>query len=77
VRLEQVNKWPNCMLATWWWWWQQWHSNILSDLIYIFKSHVNYNSTLYIKILGLMGDVLAVWEKISKGIKSMSNTKPS
>jgi len=41
----------------------------------MFKSHVIIGS-MYIKILGLMGDILAVREKISKGIKSMSNKIP-
>jgi len=75
MRPEWVNKWPNYMLARWWWWW--WHKNILSDLIHIFKSHVIIDSMSYIKMLRLMGDILAVREKISKGIKSMSNKIPS
>jgi hypothetical protein len=73
MRQEWVNKWPNYMLARWWWW----HKNILSELIHIFMSHVIIDSTSYIKMLGLMRDILAVREKISKGIKSMSNKIPS
>jgi hypothetical protein len=37
-------------------------------IIHIFKSHVNIDPVSYIKLLGLMGDILAVKEKISKGI---------
>jgi hypothetical protein len=58
------------------------HTNTqYSTLIYIqnyniFKSHTNKDSVLYIKILGFMGDILAVREKIFKSINSLNNRIP-